>query len=187
MHIDPLLLYDLKQYFLRYVWIVDSKGAVVVGLVSFVEFGLVCALGRKVPAETGSVLEVYFAAVAICFPVVFWGRPVFLAEFRGVEMLPAIAYIMNLFSLRSIVPFGCLLCYADNFKHGYLSLENSLAMWQPICYSSLAGWSCIRLNIVNSAEYWVHLERSKCGMILLPCRNTIAEPDRRAQRARKLK
>jgi len=71
MHIDPLLLYDLKQYFLRYVWIVDSKGAVVVGLVSFVEFGLVCALGRKVPAETGSVLEVYFAAVAICFPVVF--------------------------------------------------------------------------------------------------------------------
>lgn len=96
MHIDPLLLYDLKQFFVRYVWIVDSKGAVVVGLVSFVEFGLVCALGRKVPAKTESVLEVYFAAVTLGFPVVFRSRPVFLAEFRGVEMLPAIAYIMNL-------------------------------------------------------------------------------------------
>ncbi len=96
MHIDPLLLCDLKQFFVRYVWIVDSKGAAVVGLVSFVEFGLVCALGRKVHAETEPVLEVYFAAVVICFPVVFRSRPVFLAEFRGVEMLPAIAYIMNL-------------------------------------------------------------------------------------------
>lgn len=74
---------------------VDTKNPVVVGLVSFVELGRVCALGCKVPVAVESMLEVDFTAMAVCFRVFFRSSPMFFAEFRGVEVFPAIAYIMD--------------------------------------------------------------------------------------------
>lgn len=70
MHIGPLLLYELKQIFVR-CFESSIKGAVVVGLASFVEFGLLCALGRKVPAKTELVLEVYFVAGGLATSAAF--------------------------------------------------------------------------------------------------------------------
>ncbi len=41
------------------------------------------------------MLDVNFAAMAVCFPMLLRGCPVFSAESRGVRVLSAVVYVMN--------------------------------------------------------------------------------------------